>query len=219
MLILINFLLMALVAACGVWLVFYINRLRLKHHQDASRGLVGLMGLPNARLKDIAYLLRGGTDINCGNGLPLATAICAGADVKILEFLLDNGAKFKSDHRPLLIAVMYNNCAAFNLLAARGADVYGKLKDGSDLLLCAIGCRQYKIARMLLRDYGFSANCRNDDGVTALMAAAAACRFDRSMLKELFRRGADAKAVDNRGRTYRDYVKKNKYLKIFPDIL
>ena len=101
-------------------------------------------------------------------------------------------------------------------MAAAGAALDCKIKDGSNLLLCAVGAQAYKTARLLVEKYGFDVNSKNNDGVTVLMAASEFCRWDFSFLKWLQKQlSLDLNVSDKEGRNHASYGQNNNYLRFW----
>ena len=113
-------------------------------------------------------------------------------------------------------AVLSGNTKAVECLAAAGAALDCKIKDGSNLLLCAVGAQAYKTARLLVEKYGFDVNSKNNDGVTVLMAASEFCRWDFSFLKWLQKQPSlDMNVSDKEGRNHASYGQNNNYLRFW----
>lgn len=200
----------------------YLVFLLYKHVRVPQEALMTALNLNHwfIRKKDIDDIIRRGADPNYKNGLPLYLALKNHAGLRIIKALIDNGADINiiypdNNEIPLFYAIVYGHVKAFKLLMELGADASYKIKDGSNLLLCAIAANQYKIARMLINEYKFDINSRNNDGTTVLMTACMCCRLNYAFLKELMLLPVDFEATDNAGKTYLSYFYTNKYLRFY----
>lgn len=200
----------------------YLVFLLYKHVRVPQEALMTVLNLNHwfIRKKDIDDIIRRGADPNYKNGLPLCLALKNHAGLRIIKALIDNGADINiicpdNNGIPLFYAIVYGHVKAFKLLMTLGADASYKIKDGSNLLFCAIAANQYKIARMLINEYKFDINSRNNDGTTVLMAACMCCRLNYVFLKELMLLPVDFEATDNAGKTYLSYFYTNKYLRFY----
>lgn len=200
----------------------YLVFLLYKHIKAPQEALMTLLNLNHwfIRKKDIDYIIRRGADPNYEKGLPLCMALKNHSGLRIIKALIDNGADINiicpdNNGIPLFYAIIYGRVKAFKLFMNMGADASYKIKDGSNLLLCAIATKQYKIARMLINEYKFDVNSRNNDGTTVLMAACMCCSLNYAFLKELMSLPVDFKATDNAGKTYLSYFYANKYLRFY----
>lgn len=190
-----------------------------KYISSPNNALLRTLTSSHIREKDIGDLIHRGANPNFDNGLPLLIAIRMHTKEKILKALIANGANinfiYPNGSSPLFHAVIVENIPAFRVLATQGADINYKIKDGSDLLLCAIASKRYPMARILINEYGFSVDSHNNDGTTALMAACQCCGMNYFFVKELLAKPQDLSATDNHGKTYKDYMDTNLYLKIY----
>ena len=200
----------------------YLVFLLYKHVRVPQEALVTLLNLNHwfIRKKDIDDIIRCGADPNYKNGLPLCMALKNHSGLRIIKALIDNGADINivcpdNGGTPLFYAIVYGHIKAFKLFIQLGADTSYKIKDGSNLLLCALAARRYKIARMLINEYNFDINAQNDDGLTVLMAACMCCGLNYGFLKELMTLPVDFAARDKTGKTYLHYFYANKYLRFY----
>lgn len=198
----------------------YLRFLWYKHIKPPQEALHIALEQWFVRKKDIDDIVRRGADPNFKNGLPLCIALKKHARLSIIQTLISNGADInivspENNGTPLFYAIVYGHIKAFKLFIQLGADTSYKIKDGSNLLLCALAARRYKIARMLINEYNFDINAQNDDGVTVLMAACMCCGLNYGFLKELITLPVDFAARDKTGKTYLHYFYANKCLRFY----
>ena len=202
-----------------VYLIGYLIFLFQKYVLAPNKALMGCLMSRFVREKDIRDIVRRGADPDYDNGLPLLAAVRGTRRKAAISGLIDCGADvnivYPNGSGPLFHAVLAGNTAAVELLAASGANLGYKIKDGSNLLLCAVGAREYKTARLLIEKYGFDVNSKNNDGVTVLMAASEFCSWNFSFVKWLLKRpDINPDAVDSEGKTYKAYLRKNRWFRL-----
>ena len=159
----------------AVYVTGYLIFLFQKHVLAPDKALMCCLISGFVRKKDIQDIIRRGADPDFDNGLPLLTAVRGTVREQAIRGLIECGADvnivYPNGSSPLFHAVLSGNTKAVECLAAAGAALDCKIKDGSNLLLCAVGAQAYKTARLLVEKYGFDVNSKNNDGVTVLMAA------------------------------------------------
>jgi ankyrin repeat protein len=142
--------------------------------------------------------------------VPINTAIARAAmrgDVELIIMLLARGATLNDLEKgsaTFLVSVIRGDTNLASFLLERGADVETRFEGrdtgkGSTPLMWAAWWGFPEMVKLLLR-HGASIEARNDEGLTALMyAAAAKDRGNTEVLEILLAAGADAKAVTPAG--------------------
>lgn len=204
----------------AVYVTGYLIFLFQKHVLAPDKALMCCLISGFVRKKDIQDIIRRGADPDFDNGLPLLTAVRGTVREQAIRGLIECGADvnivYPNGSSPLFHAVLSGNTKAVECLAAAGAALDCKIKDGSNLLLCAVGAQAYKTARLLVEKYGFDVNSKNNDGVTVLMAASEFCRLDFSFLKWLQKQPSlDMNVSDKEGRNHASYGQNNNYLRFW----
>jgi ankyrin repeat protein len=165
----------------------------------------------------VEMLLDRNPDVNARSAapVPINTAIARAAmrgDVEVIIMLLARGATLndleKSDlgkgSAAFLVSVIRGDTNLASFLLERGADVETRFAGrdtakGSTPLMWAAWWGFPEMVKLLLR-HGASIEARNDEGLTALMyAAAAKDRGNTEVLEILLAAGADAKATTPAG--------------------
>ena len=113
-----------------------------------------------------------------------------------------------------MVAAMYGQLEAGQLLLDRGAQIDARDKLGNTaLILAACECAQatmpstYETVQLLL-DRGANVNARNHEGKTALIDAAGGFGGN-AIVRLLLDRGADAKLKDKEGKSALDYARES----------
>ncbi|KAI8796893.1 ankyrin-3 [Biomphalaria glabrata] len=98
---------------------------------------------------------------------------CKENDLKLAEFLLENGAEVNhiGNNKAIPLALALGNVKLVNLLISYGADVNLKTKSGSCPLIKAVKLDDCQALEILIKE-GADLNAVNSKGYTALMVAA-----------------------------------------------
>ena len=122
-------------------------------------------------------------------------------DDDMINFLLENGAKFDATNKngitTLMYAIQYDKIDKVKLLISKGADVNAKGRDGETALIRAINKPSDMVE--LLIEKGAKLDMQDNNGKTALMYVVMYNDFD--MVKLLLENGANPNIISKYGNT------------------
>jgi ankyrin repeat protein len=170
---------------------------------NATEGSASMLrtGDEEKEIRRILDMIKNSPDLINAKGAdgetPLASAAARG-QLKVVQFLLDNGADLKGQPRALNLAAFNGHKAVVELLLDRGADVNAKDKDGDTGLFRATERGFVSVAESLLT-HKANVNLGNNEGRTPLHVASEAGHS--AMLEQLLRNGPHLNATNYQGET------------------
>src|SRR5215813_1622249 len=165
-----------------------------------------LSAVTHGNVAEVRQQLDLGADINARNRNGATSLMWAveGYKNEIVMLLLDKGANVNAvddlGNTALMTASWGNNRESVKLLLEHKAETNIVNKEGKTALLLAAQGGHTQVAEQLLAR-GADFRVRNAEGMTPLLAACNEESAQDELVRMLFAKGADAKAVDNKGNT------------------
>ena len=189
------------------------------HARDDDMFTVMLRASCSDDLELLEYLIQNGSDIlsktkHGGSCLHLAAE---NGHLKICKALLekynfDIHATDDSSWTALHGAAWSGDLELFQYLIEKGSDIFIKTKNNSSCLHFAAKVGSLKICRVVLQNYNFDINARDDDGLTILHSAA--WSGDSELLQYLIEKGSDVFSKTKNGRSCLHIAAEQRHLKI-----